>query len=99
MLRKPWLSSSLMYRRPTDCVQCTHSGSLKQVVTTGYLTNEQKAAGETEILTRTVDCNNNFGGRGSGRVWYSVIGLVTWIAINVENIEDLGCYVDDDFGI
>ncbi|PBK81850.1 hypothetical protein ARMGADRAFT_947599, partial [Armillaria gallica] len=71
---------------------------LKQVVTTGYLTNEQKAAGETEILIRTVDCNNNFGGRGSGRVWYSVNGLVTWIAINVENIEDLGCYVDDDFG-
>ncbi len=39
---------------------------LHQVVTIGYLTNEQKAAGEIEILTRTVDCNNNFGGCGSG---------------------------------
>ncbi len=39
---------------------------LKQVVTTGYLTSEQKAAGGVEILVRTVDCNNNFGGRGSG---------------------------------
>ncbi len=45
-----------------------------------------------------MDCNNNFGGRGSGRVWYSVNGLVTWIVINVEDIKDLGCYVDDDFG-
>ncbi|SJL14814.1 uncharacterized protein ARMOST_18285 [Armillaria ostoyae] len=70
---------------------------LKQIVTTGYLTSEQKAAGETEVLTRTVDRNNNFGGHGSGRVWYSVNGLVTWIAINVEDIEDLGCYMDDDF--
>ncbi len=71
---------------------------LKQVVTTGYLTSEQKAAGKVETLVRTVDCNNNFGGRGSGRVWYSVNGLITWIAINVEDIKDLGCYVDDDFG-
>ncbi len=71
---------------------------MKQVVTTGYLTNEQNAAGEIEILTRTVDCNNNFGGHGSGQVWYSVNGLITWIAINVEDIEDLGCYVDNDFG-
>ncbi len=39
---------------------------LKQVVTTGYLTGEQKAAGEIETLVRTVDRNNNFGGRGSG---------------------------------
>ncbi len=70
---------------------------LKQVVTTGYLTSEQKAAGELEVLVRTVDCNNNFGGRGSGRVWYSVKGLITWVAINVEDIEDLGCYVDDNF--
>ncbi len=70
---------------------------LKQVVTTGYLTSEQKAAGGVEVLVRNVDCNNNFGGRDSGRVWYSVNGLITWVAINVENIEDLGCYVDDDF--
>ncbi len=27
----------------------------------------------------------------------SINGLVMWIAINVENIEDLGCYIDDDF--
>lgn len=70
---------------------------LKQVVTTGYLTSEQKAAGNVEVLVRTVDCNNNFGGRGSGRVWYSVNGLITWVAINIEGITDLGCYVDDDF--
>lgn len=71
---------------------------LKQVVMMGYLTSEQIAAGEIEVLTRTVDCNNNFGGRGSGRVWYSVNGLITWIAINVEDIKDLGCYVNNDFG-
>ncbi len=70
---------------------------LKQVVTTGYLTSEQKAAEEEEILVRSIDRNNNFGGRGSGRVWYSVNGLITWIAINIENISNLGCYVDDDF--
>ncbi len=71
---------------------------LKQVVTTGYLTNKQNTAGEIEILTRTVDCNNSFGGCGSGRVWYTVNGLITWITINIEDIEDLGCYVDGDFG-
>ncbi|SJL12116.1 uncharacterized protein ARMOST_15537 [Armillaria ostoyae] len=71
--------------------------NLKQVVTTGYLTGEQKAASEVETLVRTVNRNNNFGGRGSGRVWYSINGLVTWVAINVEGIEDLGCYIDDDF--
>ncbi len=70
---------------------------LKQVVMTGYLTSEQKAAGDIEVLVKTVDCNNNFSGRGSGQVWYSVNGLITWVAINVEKIEDLGCYVDDDF--
>ncbi|PBK84919.1 hypothetical protein ARMGADRAFT_1088068 [Armillaria gallica] len=32
------------------------------------------------------------------RVWYSINGLITWVAINIENIEDLCCYVDDDFG-
>ncbi len=71
---------------------------LKQVVTTGYLTSEQKAAGKVEVLVCTVDSNNNFGRRGLGCVWYSVNGLITWLAINMEKIEDLGCYVDNDFG-
>ncbi len=71
---------------------------LKQVVTTGYLTGKQKAAGKIEVLIKTVDSNNNFGGHGSGHIWYSVNGLIIWIAINVEDIEDLGCYVNDDFG-
>ncbi|PBK81345.1 hypothetical protein ARMGADRAFT_1144446 [Armillaria gallica] len=31
-------------------------------------------------------------------VMTSINGLVTWIAINKEGIEDLGCYVNDDFG-
>ncbi|PBK82663.1 hypothetical protein ARMGADRAFT_1048603 [Armillaria gallica] len=70
---------------------------LKQVVTTGYLTS-QKAAGEVEVLVRTINCNNNFSECGSGHVWYSINGLITWIAINIEGIEDLGCYVDDNFG-
>ncbi len=38
---------------------------LKQIVTTGFLTDEQKAAGQNEVLIRSVDCNNKFGGRGS----------------------------------
>ncbi|PBK69278.1 hypothetical protein ARMSODRAFT_988562 [Armillaria solidipes] len=71
---------------------------LKQVVTTGYLTDEQKAAGQTEVLSRSVDGNNNFGGRGSFRVFYSVNGLITWVAVNVEGIEDIFVYVDDDWG-
>ncbi len=71
---------------------------LKQVVTTGHLTDEQKAARQVEVLVRTVDHNNDFGGRGSYRVWWSVNGLITWVAINVEDIKDLGVYIDDDFG-
>ncbi|PBK86064.1 hypothetical protein ARMGADRAFT_1047939 [Armillaria gallica] len=63
---------------------------LKQVVTTRYLTSKQKAAEEEEILVRSIDRNNNFRGQGSGHIWYSVNGLITWITINIENISDLG---------
>lgn len=71
---------------------------LKQVITTGHLTNEQKAARQVEVFVRNVDCNNNFSGRGSYQVWWTVNGLITWVAINIKDIEDLGVYVDDDFG-
>lgn len=34
---------------------------------------------------------------GSFHIFYSINGLITWIAINIEDIEDLFCYSDDDF--
>ncbi len=70
---------------------------LKQIVTTGYLTDAQKAAGYREVIKCSVDNNNNFRGQGSFCIFYSVNGLITWIAINVEDVEDLFCYSDDDF--
>ncbi len=48
---------------------------LKQVVTTGYLTSEQKAAGEVETLVRTVDRNNNFGGEVLAESGIASMGL------------------------
>lgn len=46
---------------------------------------------------RHVDRNNNFGNRGAGRLWGAFMGLVLWIAIFIEGIEDLFTYVDDSF--
>lgn len=50
---------------------------LKQIVTTGYLTDTQKAAGCKEVIKWSVDNNNKFGGQGSFCIFYSVNGLVT----------------------
>jgi hypothetical protein len=54
-----------------------------------------------QILTvngqRHVDRNNNFGGRGSPKVWISFMSLVSWIAIHRILIEALKTYMDDSF--
>jgi hypothetical protein len=47
---------------------------------------------------RHVDRRNCFGGKGSGSLFISVNGLVTWVAINEFDIPDLLCYSDDSFG-
>jgi hypothetical protein len=44
-----------------------------------------------------VDRNNNFGGRGSPKVWISFMSLVAWIAIHHTLIEALKLYMDDSF--
>jgi len=46
---------------------------------------------------RYVDRNNNFGGRGSPKVWISFMCLVAWIAIHIAFIEALKTYMDDSF--
>ena len=48
---------------------------------------------------RYVDRCNPFGGRGSGCLWISVNGLVTWIARYVRNIPTLLVYSDNAFSI
>lgn len=54
-----------------------------------------------QILTvngeRHVDRNNNFGGRGSPKVWISFMSLVAWIAIHRVLIDALKTYMDDSF--
>lgn len=54
-----------------------------------------------QILTvkgeRHVDRNNNFGGRGSPKVWISFMSLVAWIAIHRILIEALKTYMDDSY--
>jgi hypothetical protein len=46
---------------------------------------------------RHVDRNDNFGGRGSPKVWISFMSLVAWIAIHRQLVEDLKTYMDDSF--
>jgi hypothetical protein len=46
---------------------------------------------------RHVDRNNNFGGRGSPKVWISFMSLVAWIALRRKLIDDLKTYMDDSF--
>ena len=46
---------------------------------------------------RHVDCNNNFGGRGSPKVWISFMSLVAWLALRRALIDDLKTYMDDSF--
>ena len=40
---------------------------------------------------------NNFGGKGSCKVWVSFMLLVTWIAIYVKLLIHLKVYVDDSY--
>jgi hypothetical protein len=44
-----------------------------------------------------IDRCNNFGSRGGGWNWDSVISLVNWIAIKKKGVSDLLGYVDDNF--
>jgi hypothetical protein len=46
-----------------------------------------------------VDRRNCFGGKGSGSLFVGFNSLVTWIGINECEIEDLGTYSDDSFGV
>ncbi|KDR64848.1 hypothetical protein GALMADRAFT_82606, partial [Galerina marginata CBS 339.88] len=48
---------------------------------------------------RSIDRCNAFGGRGSGSIWISVNGLVTWIARYVKEIPRLLVYSDDSYSI
>ena len=45
-----------------------------------------------------VDRCNNFGGRGSCKVWVSFMSLVIWIATFVKLLSHLKLYVDDSYG-
>jgi hypothetical protein len=45
----------------------------------------------------SIDRCNNFGGRGSQKIWWSFISLVLWIAVFKRGLEALKCYVDDTF--
>lgn len=46
---------------------------------------------------RSVDRNNTFGDRGSGRLFICFMGLVAWIAVWVKLIDDMLAYSDDGF--
>jgi hypothetical protein len=46
---------------------------------------------------RHVDRCNQFGGGAAGRIWWSFIAPVLWIAIHVKSIPDVFGYVDDEF--
>jgi hypothetical protein len=46
---------------------------------------------------RHIDRCNIWGGRAAGHIFCAFMGLVLWIAINVKQLEDLFCYVDDAF--
>jgi hypothetical protein len=48
---------------------------------------------------RYIDCRNCFGGKGSGSIFISVNSLVSWIAKRKHEIDNLGTYSDDSFGV
>jgi hypothetical protein len=48
---------------------------------------------------RHIDRRNCFGGKGSGSLFISFNGLVTWIGKNEIQIPDLASYSDDSFGV
>ena len=44
-----------------------------------------------------VDCCNNFGNRGSQKIWQSFMSLVMWILVFKRGLKHLKCYMDDNF--
>jgi hypothetical protein len=46
---------------------------------------------------RRVDRCNNFGNRGSQKIWQSFMSLVVWILVFKRGLKQLKCYVDDIF--
>nr|GAT47557.1 predicted protein [Mycena chlorophos] len=71
---------------------------IKQVATSNIPTKDEVAAGrDNGPLQRNVDWCATFGSGGSPRLWATVMGLVIWIAIFVEWLSDLFCYVDDSY--
>ena len=46
-----------------------------------------------------IDRCNNFGGRGSQKIWASFISLVLWLAVHKYDLPSLKCYVDDHFSV
>ncbi|KAJ3969353.1 hypothetical protein EV361DRAFT_804009 [Lentinula raphanica] len=72
---------------------------IKQVVTSNLPTKEEVRDGRSAgDVKRSVDWCATFGNRASPRLWFSVIGLVLWIATFVKLIIDIFCYVDDVYG-
>ena len=45
---------------------------------------------------RHVDCCNNFGGKGSYRIWSVFMSLIAWIGWHIMTIRFF-VYVDDNF--
>ncbi|KAJ3727532.1 hypothetical protein C8R42DRAFT_340177 [Lentinula raphanica] len=72
---------------------------IKQVVTSNLPTRDEVREGQrVDEIKRSVDWCATFGNRASPRLWFSVIGLVLWIAMYVKLIIDIFCYVDDVYG-
>ncbi|KAJ3751962.1 hypothetical protein EV360DRAFT_89206 [Lentinula raphanica] len=72
---------------------------IKQVVTSNLPTKDEVKEGQrVDEIKRSVDWCATFGNRASPRLWFSVIGLVLWIAMYVKLIIDIFCYVDDVYG-
>ena len=46
---------------------------------------------------RHVDCCNNFGNRGSQKIWQSFMSLVMWILVFKHGLKHLKCYTDNFF--
>jgi hypothetical protein len=71
---------------------------IKQVTTSNLPTKEELKAGRaTGEVKRSVDQCATFGSSGSPRNWFSVVGLILWIAIYIKLIEFLFDFVDDAY--
>ncbi|KAJ3963420.1 hypothetical protein EV361DRAFT_957070, partial [Lentinula raphanica] len=72
---------------------------IKQVVTSNLPTKTEVREGHSaHDIKRSVDWCATFGNRASPRLWFSVIGLVLWVATYIKLIIDIFCYVDDVYG-